>query len=309
MGNYNLSKKYDNVDRQVLRCLARKDRNWFNEQNFSLIHKIIFGLRLKSLADELLQNPNAVLATDAQGRTALDWATARAQLSDMKLLIAYGSDPNSMDIDGRTTILHAVDSYNTEALRIILEAGADPEPHIPKGLLRGNPLTSAILNSLPGMVKLLIEFGAKIDATNPEGLTALHSAAVSQNPECASILLEHDADITHMSSNGCTPLMTAIIHNSHAVLRLFLGKHVGCLNGSQLLPIVAEHADSETMSILASSQIFGISGDCLPADRVILLCRKDYNEMLGHAFESLVSVWRCNEYNLPPSPVASVESE
>ncbi|KAH8743493.1 ankyrin repeat protein, partial [Diaporthe sp. PMI_573] len=87
-----------------------------------------------------------------------------------------------------------------------------------------SPLTSASLDGLPEMVKLLIHFGAKIDAANPEGRTALHSAAITQNVECADILLEYGADMDYVSSNGCTPLMTAIIHNSHAVLRFFLGK-------------------------------------------------------------------------------------
>ncbi|KAI1324952.1 ankyrin repeat-containing domain protein [Xylariaceae sp. FL0255] len=270
MGYYNLSKKYSNTVGQALRRFERQDRNWFREQNFPLIHKIIFGLSRKPLADELLQNPGAVLATDARG--------------------PHGSSPKSMDSFGRTTILHAVDSRDTEALHIILGAGADPEPQIPKGLFRGNPLTSASLNGLPGMVNLLIEFGADIDAANPEGLTALHSAAISQNPECASILLAHSADMDQASSNGYTPIMTTIMQNSHAVLRVLLNKRTGSLDSSQLFSIVVEHADSETMSILASSQFFKPSGDCLPADRTILSCRKDYNDALSHAFENLVSV-------------------
>lgn len=260
MEYYNLSKRYSGTDRQALRCLARQERQWFGKQKFPLVHKIVFGMSSKPLADELLHNPNAVFATDAQGRTALDWATIRAQQDDMELLIAFGSSPNSMDVFGRTTILHAVDSRDTGALRIILEAGADPEPQIPEGLFRGNPLTSANLNGLPEMVNLLIKFGAKIDAANPEGLTALHSAAVSQNPECASILLAHGADTEHTSSNGCTPLMTAIMHNSYAVLRLLLGRRASRLNSS-LLSFIDDHADLETKSILASSQFSDLSGD------------------------------------------------
>ena len=75
------------------------------------------------------------------------------------------------------------------------------------------------------MVKLLINFGAKIDACNPEGLTALHAAARMQNVECAKCadtLLACGADIDNISSNEHPPLMTAIIHN-HAMLRLFTG--------------------------------------------------------------------------------------
>ncbi|KAH8744823.1 ankyrin repeat-containing domain protein, partial [Diaporthe sp. PMI_573] len=122
------------------------------------------------------------------------------------------------------------------------------------------PLTSANLNSLPEMVKLLIEFGAKIDAANPEGLIALYLAAVLQNPEYTRILLAYGADTEYTSSNGYTPLITAIMHNSHAVLRLLLGSRASCLNSS-LLSIIDNHADLETKSILASSQFSDLHVD------------------------------------------------
>lgn len=298
MGDFNLRKKYSITDKQALCCLTRQDRNWFKEQNFPLIHKIIFGLSRKLLIDELLQNPDAVFDTDAKGRTALHWATARAQLDDMRLLIAYGSNPNLMNTTGGTTVMHAVESRNIGALRLVLEAGADTDPQMPEGLFHSSPLTSASLDGLAEMVKLLLRFGAKVDAANPEGRTALHSAAIKQHVECANLLLEHGADMDCVSSSGRTPLVTAIIYNSHAVLRSFLDKRAGRpLEGTnQLLPIIAEHADSETMSILTSSRTLHLNGDCLPADRAALLCRRDYNDMLGYTFENLVSVCQCNEY-------------
>lgn len=292
--------KCSETEQQALRCITdRRDRNWIDEQNFPLIHEIIFGLSSKPLVNELLENPNAVFLTDAQGRTALDWATSRAQLDYMSLLITCGSNPNTMDVPGRTTILHAVDSHNVQALRIVLDAGADPNPQMPQGLFRSSPVTAASFGGLAEMIKLLAQFGANIDAVNPEGRTALQAVAVTQNVECAAILLQRGADMDHLSRNGCTPLMTAISHNKHAVLRVFLSnKYVSRMKGSQLLPIIAQHADSETMSILASSQSFNLNGIGLAAGRDTLLCRSDYDDMLGHAFENLVSVRPSNEW--PP---------
>lgn len=54
----------------------------------------------RELEDELKENPEVVEAKDAKGRTALD-------LEYMRLLIEYGSGLDSMDITGRTTVLHA----------------------------------------------------------------------------------------------------------------------------------------------------------------------------------------------------------
>jgi ankyrin repeat protein len=81
----------------ALRCITEGgEGGWIEEQNFPLVHSVIFGLSSKPLAAELDENPHAVYLTDAQNRTALDWATARSQLEDMALLIKYGADPNNV---------------------------------------------------------------------------------------------------------------------------------------------------------------------------------------------------------------------
>lgn len=194
------------------------------EQNFPLIHRIIFGLSTKALITEVEESPHCIHVMDAQGRTALDWATARAQLEDMKLLIKHGASPNVMDITGRTTVLHAVDSHSDEALRIVLAAGGNPNPKMPKGVFRSSPLTSSGFGGLAGMLRLLLQFGAEPDAINPEGYTALHSIAATHNVDCALILLEWGADLNAVSTNGRTPLTTAIIYNNHPVLKLFVDR-------------------------------------------------------------------------------------
>lgn len=209
----------------ALRCITEGgEGDWVEEQNFPLVHRIIFGLSSKSLATELDENPHAVYLTDAQNRTALDWATARAQLEDMALLIKYGADPNNMDVTGRTPVLHAVDSHEVNSLRVILEAGGNPNPTYPKGMFRSSPLTAAGFSGMPTLLKLLLDFEADVNACNPEGLTALHSIAHTHNTECAVLLLEYGADLNAMSNNGRTPLTTAIIHNNHPVLQLFMDR-------------------------------------------------------------------------------------
>ncbi|KZL70489.1 ankyrin repeat containing protein [Colletotrichum tofieldiae] len=226
--DFGFRKRCTNEELEALSCIRNTPyMDWIDEQEFPLIHRIIFGLGLhgESLSDVLKDNPDAVNRKDAQGRTALDWATARAQLHDMKLLIEHGADVNTMDVNGRTTVLHAVDSHSDAALQIVLEAGANPNPDIPEGLRRSSPLTSASFGGLKEMVRLLLDFGADVDACNPEGRT---------------------------------PLATSIIHNKYEVLKLFTNKcnkyiHLG---GSQLLPVIAEHADEQTMSILRSYHLF-----------------------------------------------------
>lgn len=207
----------------ALRCITDGgEGDWVEEQNFPLVHRIIFGLSSKLLAAELEENPRAIYLTDTQNRTALDWATARSQLEDMDLLIRQGADVNNMDITGRTPVLHAVDTHDADTLRAVLQAGGDPNPIYPKGMFRSSPLTAAGFAGMRELLKLLLDFEADPNACNPEGLTALHSVARTHNTDCAFLLLEYGADLNAMSTQGQTPMTVAIMHNNHPVLRLFV---------------------------------------------------------------------------------------
>ncbi|KAI1839713.1 hypothetical protein JX266_014076 [Neoarthrinium moseri] len=251
----------DKEEQDALQCITEwQDRNWLDEQKFPPIHQIILGLSPKLLVEELSDNPDAIHATDVKGRTALDWATARAQLEDVQTLIVYGSKLDSMDIMGRTTVLHAVDSHDPNVLGVLLQAGAHPDPHLPMGVFRSSPITSASFGGLPDMLRLLLRFGANINAKNPEGRTPLQPATFRQNVECAAILLEMGAKINDLSDNGLTPLLIAIMYNKHAMLRLFLSKHPDCLNYEQLRSTVT-HLYSDTSSAPLSLQIFTTMSD------------------------------------------------
>jgi ankyrin repeat protein len=268
-------------------------RDWIGEQNFPEIHQIVLGRSSNLLVTELDDNPFAVYVTDAKGRTALAWATARAQLDDMELLIARGSLVDAMDTSGRSILLNAVDSSNTEGLRILLEAGANPNPIVSEGLCRSSPLIAASFGGKLEMIKLLIEFGAEIDATNPEGWTALQAVIKAQSVECAKILLTCGATLGYISKNGHSALTTAIIYNSHAVLKLLIDRsHAGHQKGLQLLPIIAWSADAETMSILGASALKQtlLTGCDFTVSYGILQSRTDYDERLGDAFKEFLSI-------------------
>ncbi|KAF1993202.1 ankyrin [Amniculicola lignicola CBS 123094] len=286
----------DTTELKGLECIMANPtiyRDWIGEQNFPEIHQIVLGRSSNQLVTELDDNPFAVYVTDAKGRTALAWATARAQLDDTELLIARGSLVDAMDTSGRSILLNAVDSSNTEGLRILLEAGANPNPIVPEGLCRSSPLIAASFGSKLEMIKLLIEFGAEIDATNPEGWTALQAVIKAQSVECANILLTCGAALGYISKNGHSALTTAIIYNSHAVLKLLMDRsHADHQKGLQLLPIIAWSADAETMSILGASALKQtlMTGCDFAVSYGILQSRTDYDERLGDAFKEFLSI-------------------
>ena len=64
--------------------------------------------------------------------------------------------------------------------------------------------------------------------------------------------------------------------------------------GPEILPIIAEHADIETINILASVHPLKVSYDVsfnsIAANRSLLEKRRDYDEKLADAFEELITI-------------------
>jgi hypothetical protein len=64
--------------------------------------------------------------------------------------------------------------------------------------------------------------------------------------------------------------------------------------GPEILPIIAEHADVETINILASIHPLKVSYDVsfnsIAANRSLLEKRRDYDEKLADAFEELITI-------------------
>jgi ankyrin repeat protein len=267
---------------------------WIEAKRFTPLHDLIFKRHYNKINTELDlgSDPDAVHLTDALNRTALDWATALGRLSDMRVLILHGSLLNTMDYSGRSAVLNAVDSHNIDALRIILEAGANPDPVIPESMCRSSPLTAAAFGGLVEMIELLLSHGANVDACNPEGRTALHTVASRQTVECAKPLLASGADMHLVSKSGLSPFMTAIVCNNHAVLRYFI---VECstkfLVDARLLCIIAGHADRKTILILVTRDTWKstVSKKDVDTARLVIQYRENYDEQLGGAFDDLTA--------------------
>ena len=105
-----------------------------------------------------------------------------------------------------TELLKAVRERNTELARHLLEQGADPNGADPE--TGGRLLHSAIEFSASSgdMAKLLIEYGANVNAVNPHyGTTPLMYAARSNIPALIA-LLEKNVDLDKKDKAGRTAL-------------------------------------------------------------------------------------------------------
>lgn len=245
-------------DEEALLCLT-SGSDFISEQNYTQLHKIVLGLSMLELEDEILKRLDEVNGTDIMGRTALAWAACRGDERAIVILLRYGAKVNTLDIQNSAPVCHAADRNHATCVRLLLEAGADPDIAASLGHKVGGPLNCAARNaSDPLVLKSLLDFGANPDASGIDGMTALIHASRRDMTGFAVLLLEYGADINAKSVTGQTPLATAIANNSHNILQLLLDRwfeYTECprLKGPDLLQIVALYADIETMSILSAT--------------------------------------------------------
>ncbi|KAK8175049.1 ankyrin repeat-containing domain protein [Phyllosticta citrichinensis] len=264
--------------------------DFVDESGFTLIHRIVLGLSLHILEEELALHPEQINTQDAMGRTPLAWAAARGDARAVLTLLSHGADPNILDLQISGPVSNA-------AAR---GAGAYPDPTALSGVQKGSPLLVAARNSTDiVLLKSLLDFGAEVDARGTDSLTSLIHAARNDNASFALLLLEYGADINAASTTGATPLTTAITHNSHNVLRLVLDRwheYSDCprLRGPHLLPIAATYAGFETLQILAETDHLKLRHDRNYA-------RPDFSEKLAMAFDTLLDVINWS----PPKPKLS----
>ncbi|OBT75406.1 hypothetical protein VF21_05716 [Pseudogymnoascus sp. 05NY08] len=283
---------------EILRYLAAGS-DFVDSQNFAPIHKIVLKLSLHDLEEEILRNPDDVDIPDANGRTALEWAAARGDDRAVTMLLSYGAEPNVMDKKLNTPLTLASNQNQTVCVRLLLEAGAIPDPILPAGIKFGSPLNCAARNAPdPLLLKTLLDFNANIEASGVDGVTPLLHVARGNSASHAMLLLEYGAEINVTSKDGRTPLTTAIVYNNHNVLRLLLDRwyeYSECprLKGPHVLSLVAQYADIQTISILTSTDHLKLKFDrdyILGDFATRLQQRLDVTEKLIDAFEDLLSL-------------------
>ncbi|KAL8964740.1 MAG: hypothetical protein Q9183_004245, partial [Haloplaca sp. 2 TL-2023] len=233
------------------------------------------------------------------GRTPLAWAAARGDERSIVALLQHGAEVNTVDVQNSGVVGHAADRNYVTCVRLLLEAGADPNITAPHRNKVGNALNVAARNaSDPMILKSLLDFGARVDSCGVDGVTGLIHAARKDNASFATLLLDYGADINFVSKAGQTPLTAAVTFNSHNVLQLLLDRWTGyseCprLKGPHLLQIVALYADTRTMAILTATDHLVTSYDAnyaLGDFANRLKQRPDATDKLMQAFEDLVSV-------------------
>lgn len=156
------------------------------------------------------------------------------KLDLLKVLLAHGADPNArlkkhpprygygsgsrLNFAGATPFILAGLGGDVSIMKTLLAAGADPHLTTDDGTTA--LMTAAGYGRIHGesrakdagaleAVKLALETGIDVNATNRSGQTALHGAAYFQSDPVAQFLIDHGAQVNVRNRAGETPLVIA----------------------------------------------------------------------------------------------------
>jgi hypothetical protein len=121
-------------------------------------------------------------------------------------------------------ICRAISEDNEEEVIRLLDA--DPALLEREQYDGDRPLAFAAATGHLGVVLLLIERGANINATGDGGNTALHWTAVQGHEEVVALLLEKGAHANTRDNYGRTPLMLACVNGHLGVVKVLV-QHMG----------------------------------------------------------------------------------
>lgn len=191
---------------------------------------------------------------------ALHFAVYKGFLAIVNLLLACGTDPNTVDDNG-STALHTAAYYghfdiftalldkgaiatacNALGCTALDEAAISGHTEIVKALLnRGAKPTNALLVSAAhghlATVKELLANDADPNISDTQGCTALHKAAKHGRIHILRLLLANGADPNKLDTKGCTALNQAAIYGRTDILTTLLAR--GAIPGMCPMTLVA----------------------------------------------------------------------
>jgi ankyrin repeat protein len=156
----------------------------------------------------LKEQPTLVNVAEADGTTALHWATDHDDTATAEALIRAGAKVKTANRYGVTPLYSAAVNGNATMIELLLKAGADANAALPEG---ETALMTAARTGVIDAIKMLLAHGATVQAREGwKQQTALMWAAHEGNTAAVKLLIEAGANIGDRSIFGWTPLGFAV---------------------------------------------------------------------------------------------------
>lgn len=158
---------------------------------------------------EILEKGVSVNETDSVGFLPIHYACKYGHKDIVQHLLDQGSDPGTY-ITGKNPVEVAAKSGHVSIIRILAKNGSDVNDAGTNGL---SPLLAAVIAGQLECIEELIELGADINVRDTVGNNCLHLAASASNDStsaCIRLLLQYGADMAATNLDGFTPFQLAV---------------------------------------------------------------------------------------------------
>jgi ankyrin repeat protein len=156
-----------------------------------------------------------VSAKNEQGKTALMIASEQGHTHMLEKLIKLSAKTlNYFDKSGNTALMIAVRRGREQAVKILVEGGADVNFIVKSNEGAASALQAAldapdVKEENMKILQYLLQRGADVKGRNTAGQFPLLFAADHGHTEAAKVLIEHGADVNDADQKGFFPLMSA----------------------------------------------------------------------------------------------------
>lgn len=205
---------------------------------------------------ELLRNkPSLIDSVEAGGFAALHFAAFNGDLEMMRMLFEFRPNLQLKNYDGNTPMIMAAKGHQNDAIKLLVDAGADVNFRASTGATAAHFAASM---GYVDTVRYLVKLGADTMHENCETGTLLHWAAHSGDIDCiGAMLYEFNIPVDAKDAHGGTALFTALFMKKVEAVE-FLLEHGAdpqiTIEGDRSTPlhVAVEHGNSECVKLLLS---------------------------------------------------------
>lgn len=221
LGRIDIAETIENYKRQYQgggQYVANDLANAINSSNVALVRKII-----SEKPDAI--NFNIHVLHQDKAATALMLAAEKGSEEIVRMLLDAGADPNLQNKKCETALMLAIPKRHKDIVAILLDKGADPNLESEgKYTALTYAIQAANWSSLEfkEIIAMLLAKGANPNLQNDYGKTPLMYAVLRHAKEVVEMLLNAGADINLQDDEFQTALMYAVLENSKEMVEILL---------------------------------------------------------------------------------------
>ncbi|OAQ97794.1 hypothetical protein LLEC1_02182 [Akanthomyces lecanii] len=256
----------------------------------------------EAVVRSLLEKSSDLKETDTSLSTPLLLAAENGHTDVVRLLLAKGCDIETENSSSDTPLLLAVENGHIDAVRLLIAKGSS-------AVFLQRALYAAAQHGHSAVVRILLDRGVHIDATNDSNMTPLLTASQSGNEAVVQLLLERGAHIEATNDFNMTPLLLASETGDEAVIRLLLesGASIEATSKSNMTPLlIASESDNEAvMRLLLESGASTEATDIFNMTPLLIASKRDNEAVVRLLLESGASTEATNVFKMTPLLIAS----